>query len=717
MNVAKVTVDKILLFGDSITEQSYNQEYGFNLAPALQHEYFRKLQVVVRGYGGYNTEHARYILNPTLDTEAAGGSKIRLLVVFFGTNDSAQNALQHVPLGRYAENVHLLATEAARRKVPIILVGPALVDEHKMDGDRATMTNLAYSNAVGKVARELEVPFIDLWHAFLESKGLKEGDPIPGKLGETTNQNLDDLLTDGVHFSGKGYRIWYDLLRETIRKEYPELRTENLATILPHISDVDNSDLPASLWRDVKVAEHITVLTMSPKRACDCCNIRKIKCEGGLPCGRCMANGLACTYLRERRRSGPRHLRQASMKIWKEQMALTQLKPDELPMSPPGVYQASPAADLQQIPTSVIRNVLSMYKESLYGIWPLLATDDLILRLESQTSDPTIYALTTALCGATLSNMSRTVMDESRQGALDAEAFIKECRRVRGTYDYMEPVTLDTVLTSYFLHIFYGRQASREQMAAFYIREAITFAHMFGMHLEDTYARYFTGFLNLVTLFSTPGRDFFGRWTSQGSNVTMSRDQLLLIQHALQRPLENPSYINDIQMVDIVVSQHWIRSLAWKLSVISGYVMPNGKREMNVEYPLEIAQHALRGVSQFSPAAFEVHGPGMEVKMYEIATALADSILCKPEEQSCLLVGRKDTLKSLTNFMSSLQVMNPGLRDVLAQKVEVILDSSSIPKSLELIEEDSPSSFEEDLLSTDFQLVNSMLYNDFLDLA
>lgn len=453
------------------------------------------------------------------------------------------------------------------------------------------------------------------------------------------------------------------------------------------------------------------------------------------------------------------------MKIWKEQMALTQLKPDELPMSPPGVYQASPAADLQQIPTSVIRNVLSMYKESLYGIWPLLATDDLILRLESQTSDPTIYALTTALCGATLSNMSRTVMDESRQGALDAEAFIKECRRVRGTYDYMEPVTLDTVLTSYFLHIFYGRQASREQMAAFYIREAITFAHMFGMHLEDTYARYcvkdqrvmrklyfllfmterylciqqglpivlesiplpdtddeenpdaVTGFLNLVTLFSTPGRDFFGRWTSQGSNVTMSRDQLLLIQHALQRPLENPSYINDIQMVDIVVSQHWIRSLAWKLSVISGYVMPNGKREMNVEYPLEIAQHALRGVSQFSPAAFEVHGPGMEVKMYEIATALADSILCKPEEQSCLLVGRKDTLKSLTNFMSSLQVMNPGLRDVLAQKVEVILDSSSIPKSLELIEEDSPSSFEEDLLSTDFQLVNSMLYNDFLDLA
>jgi lysophospholipase L1-like esterase len=255
MEASKVTVDKILLFGDSITEQSYNQEYGFNLAPALQHEYFRKLQVAARGYGGYNTEHARHILHPTLDAEAAGGSGIRLLVIFFGTNDSAQNAQQHVPLERYAENVRFLATEALRRKVPIILVGPALVDEHKTDGDRAIMTNLAYSNAVGKIAKELEVPFIDLWHAFLESKCLKEGDPIPGKLGEKTDQSLDDLLTDGIHFTGKAYKIWYDLLCETIRKEHPELRTENLPTILPHISDVDNSDLPASLWREVKVPE------------------------------------------------------------------------------------------------------------------------------------------------------------------------------------------------------------------------------------------------------------------------------------------------------------------------------------------------------------------------------------------------------------------------------------------------------------------------------
>lgn len=251
--VAKVTVDKILLFGDSITELSYNQEYGFNIAPALQHEYFRKLQVVARGYGGYNSEHARHIINPTLDAETAGGSTIRLMTIMFGTNDLATNIQQHISPERYAENTRFLVSQALRRQIPVVLVGPGPFDECCSLPNRTALNHLAYSNATRLVAEELRVPFIDLWHGFLGSKGWTDGDPIIGKKGEATDQDLGDLLTDGVHFSGKGYRIWYDLLIKVIRDKHPELRTENLPTILPHIYDVDNSDLPASLWQDVSV--------------------------------------------------------------------------------------------------------------------------------------------------------------------------------------------------------------------------------------------------------------------------------------------------------------------------------------------------------------------------------------------------------------------------------------------------------------------------------
>jgi hypothetical protein len=60
--VRAVTMAKILLFGDSITEMSsvLAPPERFNIVPALQAEYQRKLQVVARGYGGYTSEHARY---------------------------------------------------------------------------------------------------------------------------------------------------------------------------------------------------------------------------------------------------------------------------------------------------------------------------------------------------------------------------------------------------------------------------------------------------------------------------------------------------------------------------------------------------------------------------------------------------------------------------------------------------------------------------------
>jgi hypothetical protein len=479
-----------------------------------------------------------------------------------------------------------------------------------------------------------------------------------------------------------------------------------------------------------------------PKPACDCCNIRKIKCHGDYPCTRCIDNGLTCTFLRQRRKSGPRNIRQGSLlKIWKEQAESARLVMEET--HPIGPYISGTVLDAHQIPPNLLSIALRMYGEKLYGIWPLLNAEHLIQRLETDPNNPEIYVLATALAGATLSNLNQVIVHDSLLKPLNAESFIAESKRVRSTFDYMESVTLNTTLTSYFLHVFYGRQPLRSQTAFFYIREAITFAQLFGMHIENTYSRYHimdqqimrklyfllfmterylcvndghptvlesislpitenedvpevvSGFLNLVTLFSTPGTDFFSKWTSHSSNISINRERLLLIQHALQRPLENLNCSNDIQSVDIVVSQHWIRSLAWKLSIQLGYVMLNSKREMNVTYPLDIAKDTLGGVSKFLPEAFEVHGPGMEVKMYEIANVMADSILCKPEEESSLLVGPRETLQCLAGLLFSLQVMNPNLKSKLSVKLDVILGGSMRPRGMDVTDVVNKSEYDE----------------------
>lgn len=111
-------LDKIVLFGDLITELSSNQEHGFSLAPALQHEYLRRLQVITHGYGGYNTEHGRHLFDPILDVEIAGGHEIRLLTIFFGANNAAdvRCTQQHVPVERYAENFEVYCLESSTTK-------------------------------------------------------------------------------------------------------------------------------------------------------------------------------------------------------------------------------------------------------------------------------------------------------------------------------------------------------------------------------------------------------------------------------------------------------------------------------------------------------------------------------------------------------------------------------------------------------------------------
>lgn len=49
-------------------------------------------------------------------------------------------------------------------------------------------------------------------------------------------------------------------------------------------------------------------------RACDACSIRKVKCESQRPCSHCVANGLQCTLLRQRKKLGPKNLHKKTLK-------------------------------------------------------------------------------------------------------------------------------------------------------------------------------------------------------------------------------------------------------------------------------------------------------------------------------------------------------------------------------------------------------------------
>lgn len=48
-------------------------------------------------------------------------------------------------------------------------------------------------------------------------------------------------------------------------------------------------------------------------RACDACSVRKTRCDDSRPCSQCVNNGLECTELRRRKKSGPKRLRKKTI--------------------------------------------------------------------------------------------------------------------------------------------------------------------------------------------------------------------------------------------------------------------------------------------------------------------------------------------------------------------------------------------------------------------
>lgn len=170
--------------------------------------------------------------------------------MFFGSNDASKDVSQKVPIPRYKENLTYIVKALQAVGAKVILIGPAVHDEvHRnqlFEGDplnnpRSTLRNREYGAAAASVAKELGVPFIDLWHVFMASVGWKEGDPLPGQLvsnsthpsGVQSELSVRHLLNDGLHFTGAGYKLLYNEIERVLLTEYPEFVPTELPFLFP----------------------------------------------------------------------------------------------------------------------------------------------------------------------------------------------------------------------------------------------------------------------------------------------------------------------------------------------------------------------------------------------------------------------------------------------------------------------------------------------------
>ncbi|KAI5329803.1 hypothetical protein L3X38_029200 [Prunus dulcis] len=180
---------EIVLFGDSITEQSFRSG---GWGAALADTYSRKADVKVRGYGGYNTRWALFLMQHLfpLDSKKPPAAA----TIFFGANDAAilgrTSERQHVPVEEYKENLRkiVLHMKECSPAILIVLITPPPVDEDgrneyarslygedaREEPERMNEVTGVYAKKCIELAEEMGLRSINLWSKLQETEGLAE---------------------------------------------------------------------------------------------------------------------------------------------------------------------------------------------------------------------------------------------------------------------------------------------------------------------------------------------------------------------------------------------------------------------------------------------------------------------------------------------------------------------------------------------------------------
>ncbi|XP_009133233.1 GDSL esterase/lipase At2g38180 [Brassica rapa] len=225
---------QIVLFGSSIVQYSFsNGGWGASLADV----YSRTADVVLRGYGGWNSRFALRVLDQVFPKEAV--VQPSLVIVYFGGNDSMpphpSGKGAHVPLSEFVDNMrkigeHLLSLSDKTR---VIFVSPPPMNERQIElvfGDaikgRRNEVCRPYAEALLNLCNEINVKCVDLWNVIRQQ-----------------DDWLNTCFTDGIHFTAKASEVVVKEVLKVVREAEwkPSLYWKSLPIEFPFDYGIPNS--------------------------------------------------------------------------------------------------------------------------------------------------------------------------------------------------------------------------------------------------------------------------------------------------------------------------------------------------------------------------------------------------------------------------------------------------------------------------------------------
>ncbi|KAI9477619.1 SGNH hydrolase-type esterase domain-containing protein, partial [Coemansia mojavensis] len=191
--------------------------------------YSRRMDVLNRGFSGYNTRDALRIVshvfprtnNMSLSAKWAwrdftipdAPKPPQLCIIFFGANDARfAPYTQHVPLNEFSINLRKLVSllrnpesEYYSPSTRILFVTPPAIGDKmveeisRRDGhapDRKNKVTRLYADAVKETGKDLGIPVVDIWTAIEDA-----ADAV------SQYEGYEQYLLDGLHLNARGNEL------------------------------------------------------------------------------------------------------------------------------------------------------------------------------------------------------------------------------------------------------------------------------------------------------------------------------------------------------------------------------------------------------------------------------------------------------------------------------------------------------------------------------
>ncbi|KAH0362914.1 hypothetical protein KCU65_g7719, partial [Aureobasidium melanogenum] len=384
-----------------------------------------------------------------------------------------------------------------------------------------------------------------------------------------------------------------------------------------------------------------------------------------------------------------------------------------------------------RISSDLLEPYLDIYYYKLFPVWPIINKDMLAARLQGAEPDAGAYMLASSVCAATMVQLQLSVFGPCSD-VLDPSAMLTEIEDLRRTYDYRENPSIEFLATSFFMHVAYTN-LGRLTTSTLLLREAVTLAYILDLHRpshydEVTLAERQDHLRMFWILFITerahatqhdipcvmtvdpnmPELDAVSqpavlsplimlcrmfRSFCEGSSSSLTTDSLTSFNDQLLRIPTMTEAHNELQKADLSVTQQWLRLMFWKLAINKVVMTASSTDDIrSVFFPISLAKDLLSNISTMSIDTLEAHGPGMELKIFEVTNSVADIITLNPtqSQHSSLQLGPQAVLVHLTNIIGRFRGGNKTLLPLLQSRLSSIGLGCPIPPRITDVTYDSP---------------------------